>query len=63
MRTLPAQTTISESPKHPDDGPGVRAGRVSCLKLSLITLRIDPYDCVFEKVFVMLQRRLLVLKC
>ena len=42
MRTLPAQTTISESPKHPDDGPGVRAGRVSCLKLSLITLRIDP---------------------
>ena len=43
MRIVLAQTTDSESPKHPDDGPGVCASTVSCLTLSLITLRIDPY--------------------
>ena len=43
MRIVLAQTTDSESPKHPDDGPGVCASTVSCLTLSLTTLRIDPY--------------------
>ena len=43
MRIELAQTTISESPKHPDDDPGVCASSISCLILSLITLRIDPY--------------------
>lgn len=29
--------TRAESPKHPDDGPGVRcASSISCLKLSLM---------------------------
>ena len=31
-----------------NDGPGVRAGRVSCLKLSLITYRIDHNQRIFQ---------------
>jgi hypothetical protein len=52
MRIELAQTTFSERPKHPDDDPAVCASSISCLKLSLITLRIDPYVFVYSKTIV-----------